>query len=53
MAKPPVSIEYKKKTISPKQFSGDILSLPYDDYIKIESQYDNIKFAYDGMVIEI
>ncbi|UOW69158.1 MBL fold metallo-hydrolase [Paraclostridium bifermentans] len=25
----------------------------YDDYIKLEKQYKNIKFAYDGMKIEI
>ncbi len=25
----------------------------YDDYIKLEKQYKNIKFAYDGMEIEI
>lgn len=25
----------------------------YDDYIKLEKQYKNIKFAYDGMGIEI
>ncbi|MDO7206086.1 hypothetical protein Q5M85_20350 [Paraclostridium bifermentans] len=25
----------------------------YDDYIKLEKQYKNIKFAYDGIEIEI
>lgn len=25
----------------------------YDDYIKLEKEYDNIKFAFDGMNIEI
>lgn len=25
----------------------------YDDYIKLEKQYSDIKFAYDGMKIEI
>jgi phosphoribosyl 1,2-cyclic phosphate phosphodiesterase len=25
----------------------------YDDYVELEKQYDNIKFAYDGMIIEI
>lgn len=25
----------------------------YDDYVELEKQYDNIKFAYDGMTIEI
>lgn len=25
----------------------------YDDYTNLESQYDNVQFAYDGMVIDI
>ncbi len=25
----------------------------FDDYLEIEKTYENIKFAYDGMIIEI
>ena len=25
----------------------------YDDYLELEKQYDNLTFAYDGMVIEL
>lgn len=25
----------------------------YDDYTKLEVQYDNVQFAYDGMVISV
>lgn len=25
----------------------------YDDYIKLEAQYDNVQFAYDGMLISV
>ncbi len=26
---------------------------PYDDYKALESEYENIRFAYDGMIIEL
>lgn len=25
----------------------------YDDYLKLENQYNNISFAYDGMIVEV
>lgn len=25
----------------------------YDDYLKLEDQYNNIQFAYDGMTINV
>lgn len=32
---------------------GEDWGKSYDDYLKLEKQYENIKFAYDGMKIEI
>lgn len=32
---------------------GEDWGKSYDDYLRLEKQYENIKFAYDGMKIEI
>jgi len=50
MGKPPTAIEYKKKTMSPKQFSDDILSIPYDDYISVTS-YSYLAFYEKGELL--
>jgi len=50
MAKPPVSIVYKKKTINPKQFSEDVLSIPYNDYISVTS-YSYLNFYKKGELL--
>lgn len=50
MGVPPAAIEYKKKVMSPIQFSEDILLIPYDDYIKITS-YSYIGFNRKGELL--
>lgn len=50
-------IEELKKKYSIKKVImthlGEDWGKSYDDYLKLEKQYENIKFAYDGMKIEI
>jgi bleomycin hydrolase len=50
MGEPPAAIEYNKKVMSPIQFSEDILSIPYDDYIKFTS-YSYIGFDQKGELL--
>ena len=50
-------IEELKKKYSIKKVImthlGEDWGKSYDDYLKLEKQYENIKFAYDGMKVEI
>lgn len=50
MGQPPVAIEYDKKVMSPIQFSENILSIPYDDYIKFTS-YSYMAFNQQGELL--
>ncbi len=47
MGELPAVIEYNKKVMSPIQFSEEILSIPYDDYIKVTS-YSYMGFDRKG-----
>ncbi|MPN53356.1 hypothetical protein SDC9_201020 [bioreactor metagenome] len=50
-------IEELKKKYSIKKVImthlGEDWGKSYEDYLKLEKQYENIKFAYDGMKVEI
>jgi bleomycin hydrolase len=50
MGELPAAIEYNKKVMSPIQFSEEILSIPYDDYIKITS-YSYMGFDRKGELL--
>ncbi|MCD4818723.1 MAG: hypothetical protein K8S23_08530 [Candidatus Cloacimonetes bacterium] len=50
MGEPPLNIEYIKKTTSPIEFSENILTIPYDDYIKVTS-YSYIGFNQTGELL--
>ncbi len=46
----PTAINYNKKKISPIQFSEEVLSIPYDNYIKITS-YSYLGFDQKGELL--
>ena len=50
MGELPAVIEYNKKVMSPIQFSEEILSIPYDDYIKVTS-YSYMEFDQPGELL--
>jgi bleomycin hydrolase len=50
MGELPAAIEYNKKVMSPIQFSEEILSIPYDNYIKITS-YSYMGFNRKGELL--
>jgi bleomycin hydrolase len=50
MGEPPATIEYNNKVMSPLQFSENVLSIPYDNYIKFTS-YSYIGFNQKGELL--
>jgi bleomycin hydrolase len=50
MGEPPAAIEYNKKVMSPIQFSENVLSIPYDNYIKFTS-YSYMAFNQKGELL--
>jgi bleomycin hydrolase len=50
LGKVPKMIEYKGRRISPKQFSDEVLALPFDDYIEITS-YSYLPFYKTGELL--
>jgi len=50
MGELPAVIEYNKKVMSPIEFSEEILSIPYDDYIKVTS-YSYMEFDQPGELL--
>ncbi len=43
----PETIEYNGRVMTPKQFAGEVLALPYDDYIEVTS-YSFLPFYSSG-----
>jgi bleomycin hydrolase len=46
----PVTIQYDNKTMTPIEFSENIISIPYDDYIKVTS-YSYLEFYQPGELL--